>query len=363
MIEIPPIRDARPVEEKEGADDITMRFLLPLFPLWWTQWTAGVEREDATYLGGGRLVAELWQGLVKTVAASRLCRMSSSEDAPTHRLEVTLQHLYSLFYADHFFSVSLSGGHDERLDFYPAAQAAMQLRLVPLSTEHAAVDFMLSAQVLFDEPVEGKGAIDPAGEPHNVKTDRRTWTAVQAVRGVLLDLPAALDAALAEAGANSAPWSHDEVIVVRLLEDYDHLEVAHIELETGLVRSSAIVERTEPVFSAPGEWVVSRYQPQYLPAGEYAALVEILSPTFDVGFEENLSAAYFRGVRFDLPGARVPATLGESESNMAGEGASAGTGAFRKKHRSKKGAAASSTGRPRRKVRRISASHAGLPPG
>ena len=94
------------------------------------------------------------------------------------------------------------------------------------------------------------------------------------------------------------PLTLESFSVIRMTREYDFVEEVVVDYKTGDVVSAKMIRRTFPVCSKPDEWVVSPVQKgYYLSASEYKEFVGALAKKYNVGFDKNLTAANFYGIK------------------------------------------------------------------
>ena len=290
-----PVEDLRPEAEREGDALSTVTLLLPL--LFYIEWsTEGIEAAAPEHLGGPTLVADVEAGLRTVIERSGTCALVADPALATHTLEIELEHLYGLNGYHRAGWATAAASSETSTEFYPSGHAALSF---VLRSGDDSARFRLSGSRLFDPAAPGNDAdFDPEGvQPHQVENNR-TQQVVATLTSVYERLPLALDRALASLGAEArVPLDETAFVIVRQLDDLEHIEQATIDYASGRVRDVAIVRRVAPLFSAPGEWVVSPYQPAMLTAAAYQRLLEHLSQRYAITWGDNLSAAVFGGLR------------------------------------------------------------------
>ncbi len=290
-----PLDDRRPQAEREGDAPRTIKVLVPLgLLIVWS--TEGIEAADPEHLGGPMLLAEMEAGIRTVVDRSGVCALVADPAQATHTLEVTLEHLYGLNPYRYTLLAGPGASSESSTEFYPSGYASLSF---VLRSGAATAEFRLSGSRLFDPSAPGSDShYSPEGlQAHQVE-DNRTQQVVAAMTTVYEKLPPALDRALASLGAEAQPSTGETAfVIVRQLDDLEHVEQATIDYESGHVRHVGVYRRVTPLFSAPGEWVVSPYQPSMLTAAAYRRLIEHLSKRYVITWDENLSAAVFGGLR------------------------------------------------------------------
>jgi hypothetical protein len=290
------VSDARPEEEIEGDDVRHTRYsIYKIFDGHFAQDV--LDYHDPGNLGEAPVTETIAEGLRTSIAAAGPCQVVNLTNAD-FVLDARLEHLYGVSATFIQYDSSLGLARTEYHSFYPAGQATLSFTLRDASSGEALDRWTLAFGSLYDpagsqeqQDITARGGLERALD---WSEDGRTSQIVNAVRDVYRRVPARLDQALAEASP-IRPRALQEFFIVRLLGDYEHIEIVTIDFATGEVRDSKVVRRPYPVFSAPDHWVVSPYQPARLSRAQYDALVKQLGEHYEVRFVDNLSAARFFG--------------------------------------------------------------------
>lgn len=287
------VRDVRPIEEVEGDDQVHYRYFVLVGPMGWVA-SDELDFHDPENLGDVQVEDAVAEG-VKQALVGGPCRWAKSESAE-FVLNVDIRHLYGLSATYDRRMLGLLAGDVLLNRFYPAGQATLAFELV--DRRGTVVDSWEMAEgSLFD--FDGSQEVrdrQRTGRSQPLVEDARTGQLINALKHVYERLPARVDQALAQASPAS-PSLTGRFFIVRLLEDYERMEIATIDMRTGVVLDAEIVRRPYPIFSAPNRWVVSPYQPAHLSHAQYDRLIKSLGARFDVRFDRNLSAASFYGLK------------------------------------------------------------------
>lgn len=119
-----------------------------------------------------------------------------------------------------------------------------------------------------------------------------------AVQELMQDIVKEIDRMLAVNGYGEEITEPPETFrVIRLTDEYDFCEEVVVESASGKILSNTVRQYNSPVVSRPGEWIVlpEDQNGHWLAPDKYQRMVECLSSTYNVGFADNLSAAYFKG--------------------------------------------------------------------
>lgn len=291
--------DARTDIEKLGVSQSRYLLLVPLVPLMWLQETEEQIYQDPKSTRGADFAGQVTLGLKKTIEASRVCTVVEDRNIATFVLQPTIERAYAVSYERSSWGVSWGALSADTQSLYPAGQVAISFQLSSMHGSVAAQSWRLTEAALFDPTVEGADVGDVNAYRLPDRERNRGLQIVEAMRALYARLPSMLDhsVALMTAATPAKKAMPDQFVIVRHLEDYDFVEKAIVDVKTGLVRAAGIVPRREPIVGRPGEWVLSPYQPSYLPPAVYRELVALLATKFEVRFEDNLTAARFRGIK------------------------------------------------------------------
>lgn len=291
-------RDVRPQLEKSGGSAASLRYFVPAMIVFvWSG--AGPIYHDPWYLEGEEPMDALRRGLEASLRKSGLVELVEDRAEADYVLDCELRHLYGVNYAKDFVLVTDGAALVESYSFYPSGQASLGLRLLDATDDKPIEEWRMAEQHMFHP--DRRDLRDETswlvGDTPVERENDRTNEAVRALGRVLLRLPHTLEQVLEGHVALAGQADSETFMIARQLSDYEFIEVAQIDRETGEVLKSRIERRTMPVFTRPGEWVLSPYQPQRLAREDYLELCQTLQERYEIAFCSNLTSAKFLGLR------------------------------------------------------------------
>lgn len=309
------VTDARPVGEVTELNHRELRYLVPLLLI--NLWSgAGPVYLDLD-LYADQSIKQGVEGLLQRVVDQSGV---FSGQGKTYDLSVRINHLYSVSYSKYAYLIGFGGSSIEKYKFFPCGHVELAVTLKDRQTGAVVGETLLTRSFLFNQKHPQLSCAHTAEQGVIAEEENRKGVLTIALRSAMIDLVTKLDQMVAADLPGPEVCAPPDVFrVMRLTDEYDFCEEMAIESATGLILFNRMRPYSGPVVSRPGDWIVSPRDERglWMAPAQYRKVVGLLSTNFNVGFDGNQDAAFFRGWH---PPAQSAASAGGSGVTSAGAG-------------------------------------------